>query len=85
MRLIDLEQTIFVPVVDEDHGGATYEMEMTVGAFFERFCKGFKPAAVEAIPAAWIIRYMYGAPGRVRAEIIREMLDAWTEEQEGRK
>ena len=80
MKLVDLEQTIFIPVVDEIHGGVTVEMKMTVGEFFTRCCKGFEPQIVEAIPVNWISAYMNKAYGRVRAEIIREMLDAWMEQ-----
>ena len=36
---------------------------------------------VEAIPVNWISAYMNKAHGRVRAEIIREMLDAWMEQE----
>ena len=32
---------------------------------------------IEAIPVNWISAYMNQAYGRVRAEIIREMLDVW--------
>ena len=81
MKLVDLEQQIFVPVVDETHGGVTVEMGMTVGEFFERCCQGFEPEVVEAIPVNWISAYMNQAYGRVRAEIIREMLDAWMEQE----
>ena len=81
MKLVDLEQRIFVPVVDENHGGMTYEMQMTVGEFFEKCCAGFAPEVVEAIPVNWISAYMNKAYGRVRAEIIREMLDAWMEQE----
>ena len=81
MKLVDLEQQIFVPVVDEIHGGMTVEMQMTVGEFFTRCCKGFEPEVVEAIPVNWISAYMNQAYGRVRAEIIREMLDAWMEQE----
>lgn len=84
MKLIDLNQPIFVPVMDESKGGVTYEMQMTVGKFFARFCKGFEPEVVEAIPVGWISQYMNTAYGRVRAEIIREMLDVWME-QEGQR
>ena len=37
--------------------------------------------AVEAIPVNWISAYMNQVYGRVRAEIIREMLDAWMEQE----
>lgn len=36
---------------------------------------------VEAIPVKWISAYMNQTYGRVRAEIIREMLDAWMEQE----
>jgi hypothetical protein len=80
MKLVDLNQTIFIPVVDETHGGVTVEMKMTVGEFFARCCQGFEPEVVEAIPVNWISAYMNKAFGRVRAEIIREMLDVWMEQ-----
>jgi hypothetical protein len=50
MKLVDLDQTIFVPVVDETHGGVTVEMKMTVGEFFGKFCQGFEPEIID-IPA----------------------------------
>ena len=50
MKLVDLDQTIFVPVVDETHSGVTVEMKMTVGEFFEKFCEGFEPEIID-IPA----------------------------------
>lgn len=81
MKLVDLDGVMFVPVVDESHGGAVVEMKMTVGEFFEKCCVGFAPEAVDAIPVNWISAYMNKAYGRVRAEIIREMLDAWMEQE----
>lgn len=30
MKLVDLDGVMFVPVVDETHGGVTVEMKMTV-------------------------------------------------------
>ena len=53
-RLIDLYQTIFVPIVDESHGGATYEMQMTIAEFFDRFLDGYKPEVVDAVPVEWL-------------------------------
>lgn len=81
MKLVDLDGVMFVPVVDETHGGAVVEMKMTVGEFFEKCCAGFEPEVVEAIPVNWISAYMNKAYGRVRAKIIREMLDAWMEQE----
>lgn len=40
--------------------------------------------AVDAIPVEWIRRYADTVGSRVRAEIVREMLDAWEKEQEAR-
>lgn len=50
MKLVDLNQTIFVPVVDETKDGMTVEMKMTVGEFFRKFCQGFEPNVVDAVP-----------------------------------
>lgn len=54
MRLIDLDQTIFVPIVDESKGGVEYEMEMSIGEMFDKFLGGFQPEIVDAVPAEWI-------------------------------
>jgi hypothetical protein len=54
MKLVDLDGVMYVPVVDETHGGATYEMKMTVGELFEKCCAGFEPEAVDAIPVDWL-------------------------------
>ena len=54
MRLIDLDQTIFVPIVDESKGGVEYEMEMTIGEMLDKFLDGFQPEIVDAIPVEWL-------------------------------
>lgn len=54
MRLIDLDQTIFVPIVDESKGGVEYEVEMTIGEMFDKFLDGFQPEIVDAIPVEWL-------------------------------
>ena len=54
MKLVGLNQTIFIPIVDESKGGVEYEMKMTVGEFFGKFCQGFEPNVVEAIPVKWL-------------------------------
>jgi hypothetical protein len=54
MKLVDLDGVMFVPVVDETHGGAVVEMKMTVGEFFAKCCQGFEPEVVEAIPVEWL-------------------------------
>jgi hypothetical protein len=50
VKLVDLNQTIFIPIVDESKGGVTYEMKMTVGEFFGKCCQGFEPEIID-IPA----------------------------------
>lgn len=91
MKLVDLDQTIFVPVVDETHGGAVVEMKMTVGEFFEKCCQGFEPEVVEAIPVQWLQKYTavgvtpHGdrlTEGKERL-IIHRILNEWQKEQEG--
>ena len=54
MRLIDLDQTIFVPIVDESKGGVEYEMEMTIGEMLDKFLDGFQPEIVDAVPVEWL-------------------------------
>lgn len=53
-RLIDLDQTIFIPIVDESKGGVKYELQMTVGEMFDKFLDGFTPEVVDAIPVEWL-------------------------------
>ena len=54
MKVINLDQQIFVPIVDETNGGATYDMQMTVGKFLNKFCEEFMPEVVEAVPVEWL-------------------------------
>lgn len=57
-RLIDLNQTVFVPVVDESKGGVTYEIQMTLAEFFEKCLPDFEPKIVDAIPVEWLRKEM---------------------------
>jgi hypothetical protein len=83
--LVDLDQTIFIPVVDETHGGVTVEMQMTVGEFFARCCQGFEPEVVEAIPVEWLQKKRkYASEGDSLDVGIAEVLDMWEKEQEAR-
>lgn len=85
MKLVDIGQTIFVPVVDETHGGVTVEMQMTVGEFFGKFCQGFEPEIVEAIPVKWLQKKRkYASEGDSLDVGIAEVLDMWEKEQEAR-
>lgn len=92
MKLVDLDGVMFVPVVDETHGGATYEMKMTVGEFFEKCCAGFAPETIDAIPVEWLQRrrdiylkaYHAGHESELHtAAILNDTLMAWQKEQEG--
>ncbi len=87
MKMVDLDQTIFVPVVDETHGGVTYEMQITVGEFFAKCCQGFEPEVVEAIPVEWIDGWRQDAIKRndgLAKDMLDWLLSAWQKEQEAR-
>ena len=77
MRVVDLDGVMFVPVVDETHGGVTVEMKMTVGEFFEKCCQGFEPEVVEAIPVEWL-------QTKLTDEAYNELIRRWKKEQEAR-
>jgi len=47
VRLISLDQSVFVPIVDETKGGVTCEVQMTLAEFFEKFLPDFTPEVVE--------------------------------------
>ena len=83
--LIDLDQTIFIPIVDESKGGVKYELQMTVGEMFDKFCEGFRPEVVDAIPVEWLDDR---ANDITRAPMFRryaqQLLDEWQKEQEER-
>ena len=83
MKLVDLDQTIFVPVVDETHGGVTVEMGMTVGEFFAKCCQGFAPEVVEAIPVGWL-KEKTRHPDNHTQGSAKWMLGCWKREQEAR-
>ena len=57
-NLIDLNQTVFVPVVDESKGGVEYEIKMTLAEFFEKFMPDFEPEIVDAIPTEFLRKKM---------------------------
>lgn len=57
-RLIDLNQTVFVPVVDESKGGVEYEIQMTLAEFFKKCLPDFEPEIVDAIPTEWLRKKM---------------------------
>ena len=97
MRLIDLDQTIFVPIVDESNGGVEYEMEMTIGEMFNTFLDGFQPEIVDAVPVEWLENRLntlcfeamgagalYGDRIGELAKSINEVMKLWQKEQGAR-
>lgn len=85
MRLIDLDQTIFVPIVDESKGGVKYEMEMTIGEMFDRFLDGFQPEIVDAVPVEWLRNIEVVAEMAIDDRMFVEwLLSEWHKEQGAR-
>lgn len=81
MKLVDLDGVMFVPVVDETHGGVTVEMQMTVGEFFAKCCQGFEPEVVEAVPVKWLKDKTKHPDNYTRASA-KWMLGCWKREQD---
>lgn len=92
MRLIDLDQTIFVPIVDESKGGVEYEMQMTIGEMLDKFLDGFQPEIVDAVPVEWLEQQrerndpesVKEINGALVSICIDGVLVLWQKEQEGR-
>lgn len=87
MKLIDLDQRVIVPVVDESRGGMRYEMEMSVGELLGKALEDFKPAVVEAIPVEWLHKkreQMIDAAQNTQEQTIAYVLWMWQKEQEAR-
>lgn len=85
MRLIDLDQTIYVPIVDESQGGCRYELQMTVWEFFDRFLEGsFTPEVVDAIPMWWITEKFLDVLNKDKelSKAVWLVRNAWQKEQE---
>ena len=83
MRLIDLDQTIFIPLMDEAEG-TTYEVQMTLGEFLDKFLEGFQPETVDAIPMWWITEKFLDVLNKDKelSKAVRLVRKAWQEEQE---
>lgn len=88
MKLIDLDQRVIVPVVDESRGGMRYEMEMSLGELLKKALEDFKPKIVEAVPVEWLKSKRKEAlhegmrPDEVEA--VEMVLWMWQKEQEAR-
>lgn len=52
-KLVSLNQVIVVPINDEIKG-TSYEMQMTLEEFFNKFFDGFMPDIVDAVPMEWL-------------------------------
>lgn len=85
--MTDLDQTIFVPIMDEREG-ASYEVKMTLGEFLHKFLDEFKPEVVEAIPVEWLREKRVTHPTTdaeiLHNSVIRAVLVMWEREQEAR-
>ena len=77
-KLVDLNQTVVVPINDEAMG-ASYEMQVTLEEFFEKFFDGFMPDIVEAIPVAWLKDLEMDNDGKL-GKAAGKVLKAWKKE-----
>lgn len=79
MRLIDLDQPIFVPITDESQGGVKYEQQMTIAEFFDKFFEGYQPEIVDAVQMEWLRKW----PKSLReGAYVRDILRDWQKERE---
>lgn len=94
IKLIDLDQEIFVPIYDEAQG-ITYEQIMTVADMFDKFMSGYQPPIVDAIPVEWLENRLtslfmdacgagaiYGDKIGELASSINNVMRLWEKEQE---
>jgi len=80
MRLIDLDQKIIVPIKD-DMAETVYEVQMTVGQFFDEFLEGNKPEIVEAVPVEWLKGLMLSTEDDVDKVEFAWIMREWKSEQ----
>ena len=79
-NLIDLNQTIFVPITDETKGGLVREEQTTIGEFFNKFLDEFEPEVVDAIPVKWLENVMKKLEDKGCDDgkrIISTLIDLW--------
>lgn len=77
MRLIDLDQPVIVPIVDEGLG-TSYEVQMTVAEVFDKFMEGCQPEVIDAIPVAWLKQT------KEHYIAVATVLKMWQKEQEAK-
>ena len=88
VKLIDLEQEIFIPIYDEAQG-VTYEQIMTVREMFDQFMGGYQPPIVDAIPVEWLeeqrnqVAYLPRG-GKQLVRVVDGLLAMWRKEQGAR-
>ena len=78
-RFIDLDQTIVVPINDEEMG-VFYEMQMTLEEFFKKIFDGFMPEIAEVVPVKWLKDLELDNDGKL-GKSARRILKAWKEEE----
>lgn len=86
MRLIDLDQTVFVPLIDESKGGVKYEVQMTIAEVFDKFFDGVQPEIIDAIPMWWITEKFLDVLNKDKelSKAVWLVHKAWQKEQEAR-
>lgn len=52
-KLVSLDQVMVVPINDELEG-TSYEMQMTLEEFFNKFFDGFMPEVIDSVPVKWL-------------------------------
>ena len=78
-RFIYLDQTIVVPINDE-RLGTSYEMQVTLEEFFEKFFDGFMPDIIEAVPVTWLKDLEMDNDGKL-GKAAGKVLKAWKKEE----
>lgn len=84
MKLVNLEQKIFIPIEDQTKGGATYEIQMTIEEMFDKFFEGNVVELVDAVPVAWLEAHKtehYEDWGE-NPVTVEKALDMWRKDQE---
>lgn len=78
-KLVSLNQIIIVPINDETMG-TSYEMQMPLEEFFEKFFDGFMPDIVEAVPVTWLKDLEMDNDGKL-GKAAGRILKAWAKEE----
>lgn len=78
-KLVSLNQIIVVPINDETMG-TSYEMQMPLEEFFEKFFDGFIPDIVEAVPVTWLKDLEMDNDGKL-GKAAGRVLKAWKKEE----